>query len=530
MMKQHLPILTALTAALIIVNFYVFSRFTADDAFITWRYGKNLIEHGIWAYNPTRLDITQAYTNPLFAALSLVPAASAIDTVLFFKITSILSAGALAAYMGRLMAWDQAGIACLALFFAMPTVMIHLFSGLETFVYGAALGLAFINIHRRSAVGAAAFVLIALLCRPEAWLWTALLPAAFLTKKPREGEGKKSADATPQLLSKFHLPLITIVPGLALGMLFLLHKTHFGYFLPNTFYAKSGTGADFSITISAKLLILSGMPLALAVAQNKRLAALLALGFYAPVIYNYSKSELLMNYSWRFAFQLFMPSYLYATYLISAGRHITGPEAPNNNESASKTWAPRRRVIALAASTLPLVVATSSKTELSWLVNYYPRLLNAHATLGHALNTTCATSPKTSFLLGDAGVAAFHSDAIALDNVGLASSQVAHHGVTRETLELYNPEHIFLYASPGGPPLQRFGSNAILQWASEERMGAVCDIILSPSSSLRYYSKTGSTSIIDAAASSSARNNLNEWQFLRAQLPAPPWTFWVESL
>lgn len=30
-------------------SFWIFSRFTVDDAFISWRYGKNLFENGVWA-------------------------------------------------------------------------------------------------------------------------------------------------------------------------------------------------------------------------------------------------------------------------------------------------------------------------------------------------------------------------------------------------------------------------------------------------------------------------------------------------
>lgn len=32
---------------LLFISFWLFSRFTVDDAFISWRYGKNLITYGI---------------------------------------------------------------------------------------------------------------------------------------------------------------------------------------------------------------------------------------------------------------------------------------------------------------------------------------------------------------------------------------------------------------------------------------------------------------------------------------------------
>ena len=60
------------------------------DAFITWRYGFNLVNHGIWNYNPSTFDPTQAYTNPIYALLSIIPALLGINVVLFFKIISLI--------------------------------------------------------------------------------------------------------------------------------------------------------------------------------------------------------------------------------------------------------------------------------------------------------------------------------------------------------------------------------------------------------------------------------------------------------
>lgn len=63
----------------------MFSRFTVDDAFISWRYGKNIFDFGIWNYNPSNFDMTQAYTNPIFAFLSIIPNLFRLDIVLFLR-------------------------------------------------------------------------------------------------------------------------------------------------------------------------------------------------------------------------------------------------------------------------------------------------------------------------------------------------------------------------------------------------------------------------------------------------------------
>ena len=77
-------------SCLAFISFYVFSRFTVDDAFITFRYGKNLIDFGIWNYNPSNIDMVQAYTNPIYAVLGIIPNLFNWDVVLFFKLFSIL--------------------------------------------------------------------------------------------------------------------------------------------------------------------------------------------------------------------------------------------------------------------------------------------------------------------------------------------------------------------------------------------------------------------------------------------------------
>jgi hypothetical protein len=86
----HFLLVSALSAAGI-VSFWIWSRFTVDDAFISWRYGKNLVLHGLWAYNPDSFDLTQAYTNPIFAVLGVIPNALRLDVVAFFKLLAVVT-------------------------------------------------------------------------------------------------------------------------------------------------------------------------------------------------------------------------------------------------------------------------------------------------------------------------------------------------------------------------------------------------------------------------------------------------------
>ena len=115
-----------------ILSFYFFSRLTVDDAFISWRYGKNFIEHGIWNYNPSSFDLTEAFTNPIMAYLSIVPNYLGINIVLFFKLFAIIVTLLFVYFITEKFKKKNINI---LIFFAMPGVVCHLFGGLETVLF-----------------------------------------------------------------------------------------------------------------------------------------------------------------------------------------------------------------------------------------------------------------------------------------------------------------------------------------------------------------------------------------------------------
>lgn len=181
---RPLIVVTALLSLVVLANLWIFARFTVDDAFITWRYGQNLIAHGIWAYNPDGFDLTQAYTNPVFAALSILPAAMGWDMVLSFKLISLLTLAGIGALLLR-EAGEKARMAfVLVLGLAIPASIAHAFSGLETWLYGGTLALFFIYAEQRKWTQALLCVLLLILTRPEAWLLFGLYPLMLLTTRP----------------------------------------------------------------------------------------------------------------------------------------------------------------------------------------------------------------------------------------------------------------------------------------------------------------------------------------------------------
>ena len=519
-------------AFLFIANLYIFSRFTVDDAFITWRYGRNLIEYGVWGYNPVGLDITQAYTNPLYAALSIIPAYLGIDAVLFFKLFSILLAGFFVFAFARTLHSRIVGLSALAFLFASPSLTIHLFSGLETFAYAASLGLAFISLDRREYKSATSYVLLAVLCRPEAWLWTAMLPLAILlieaSRKTPPALGLAKINLANLNFEGWRHVLLSVVPGIVLATILLVHKAHFGYFLPNSFYVKSGSGAAFNPFTPVFIALLGLFPIIVAFIAGRKLIPAIIVTYFIPVIFNYSTSDLQMNYNWRFAFQVFAPVYIYAAYIAAADIRtfkITSTEPLFKDRTLHANIG---LALLLGFTSAIYTLQTSRASEMIHLSNYYPRALASHAALGKVLNVVNEPAVETTFLLGDAGMAAFHSRAVALDNIGLGSALVAHNGVTPEVLDEYSPEHIFLYANPDTGILQKFVFEEILNWIERKNYVFICDIFWKRDYTLRYFAQEGDQQIIELCAASREANYLGERAYFITQISQPPWSYWRE--
>ena len=170
----------------VVHSFWLYSRFTVDDAFITWRYGKNLVEHGIWNYNPTTLDLTQSYTNPIYAILSIIPAFFAIDVVFFFKIVATLKILVFSVWFLRI---TQLSWLMILLLLSIPATIVHAYSGLETFLFVALVSALFISLDKNQRLLAIVLTWLLFLTRPESWLLVVLVPTFFAVEEPKQHSG-----------------------------------------------------------------------------------------------------------------------------------------------------------------------------------------------------------------------------------------------------------------------------------------------------------------------------------------------------
>ena len=519
--KTSLYILVSLV---LVASLYVYSRFTVDDAFISWRYGKNLVDFGVWNYNPSSIDMTQAYTNPIYAVLSIVPNYLGWDVVLFFKLIStlLLTAFLIWGFIKFRKSWLMALI-----FLALPATVIHLYSGLETFLFVFLMAVLMVSLYERQNFRVVSCAWLLFVTRPEAWILAVLLPLYFLVDEPDNPVGSIFRKPFFYFASYKLRILRAVYCALALGVPLLVyfgyHQLHFGSALPNTFYIKSG--AQFNLAAFLKFLFFLSPLLVLFFLGRVKLA-LLMLALLGAMALTYSTSALQMDFSGRFSFHIFAPVYIFLVYLSSKADgviHINASNLLPRGFSISRHLASNVLIlIFLGAFTLV------SDFFSSYATTYYSRGLDSHAKLGKVLNQISETHKIRAFSLGDAGMAAYHSKIDALDNVGLGSSAIARGGVTDELLDKYGVDLIALYATPGGVNLSVYRQQELFDWATKRGFKEQCDIYWHPDYALRIYAKTAIDEITALCASSQRANNRPSSDMFKASFIHAPWQYWGE--
>ena len=240
------------------------SWWLTDDAFISFRYARNLLEgHGL-VFNPG--ERVEGYTNflwtlelagiwglfgvrPEYSApwLSLAFTAGTLSAVLYqvARMPSLRHRG--------LVAWMSLGLLCSSATFAVWTSA----GGLETrqFTFLIVAAVVLLSVHRGSRLGllSASFSLgLASLTRPEGLLiagccigWFVLQSIAGASKPDIRGaKGRRSArvaDALVQMLKHVDWRAVAclILPfALMVGAHFLFRFLYYGELLPNTYHAK----------------------------------------------------------------------------------------------------------------------------------------------------------------------------------------------------------------------------------------------------------------------------------------------------
>jgi hypothetical protein len=221
-------VLLGLVLVLLSVHMLGYAHLDTDDAYISFRYARNLVRgHGL-VFNPG--ERVEGYTNFLWTVLMAPAIAVGLAPILWARVLGFLSA--LACVL--LLAWaasDRRRGWAPGLWLAVhPAWAYWAVAGLETVFFGTLATAAVLLWLRwdRPALAGVVF-LAAALTRPEGALLFGLCVAAGLVTRPRELRRE---------LRRALRGVVVFAP--LFGAYLLLRRSYYGFWLPNTYYAKTG--------------------------------------------------------------------------------------------------------------------------------------------------------------------------------------------------------------------------------------------------------------------------------------------------
>lgn len=398
--------LAALSGA---VTLGLFWDFTVDDSYISHRYARNLVEYGVWNWNPEGVRV-EAYTSALYAVLAILPVALGIPVAIFFKVFHLLLL--VGVVYGLKQATDGVAFGFGGFFLGAAFFFnLHLFSGIETFGFMVALGgLAFLLLRARRS--------------DELWLWLLGFVLPFI--RP---EGLFFALAAGlfwyfRWRSLRYRGVLALLIGLWL-VYFFWRWHYFGYLLPNTFYFKAIQGSSVR-NLPKNLLAIAfhGFPLLLLLLQHRCRAVGVLAGTAAAVgLLLYAPSSLQMNYAERFWVQLFWPLWLAHIFLIRDRKTLYG----------------------FVFTGLFLLLATNRDlNEWRRLSHYGGELHRIHSRTGQRLRPF--RTRGYTLLTGDAGALPYFAGWHAVEFIGVANPHLTHRGWTPGYLSELAPELVVLYS------------------------------------------------------------------------------------
>jgi len=329
------------------------------------------------------------------------------------------------------------------------------------------------------------------------------------------------------LLRLTQAKVAALAATLFMALYFIFHIFHFGYALPNTFYIKGASSFSLKTFLSYSALI---SPIFLGIFWLKRSTVVFFGLFLLAVVFQYSSSSLSMNYADRFAFHLFLPVAIFTLLVMSKSQGAVRIQLYNDDRR--DYFFSRPNVLAFFSFIYVSLFAlgTTNPSALVHIANYYPRALNSHAELGRVLNQLRTQDGVQSFSLGDAGMAAYHSRLINLDNIGLGSALVAHaQGVTREVVQQYDPDIIAFHARPDtGPRVSSSRHSALREFAELNGYMDVCHVYWKRDYTLNIFAREPYPQILELCSESQIINNIGDWEYFLGFNLTPPWQYWHE--
>jgi len=412
--QRRLILAIALLFALLWIALYL--QYTVDDAFISFRYGQNLVAHHVWNWNPAGPH-EEAYTSLIYTALSVPPALLHLSPALFFKLVGL---ACILSMLLRLRTFATSRFAVLlgTLLIALhPFVWLHAFAGLETPLYMLLLlelGICLWRAPIVSPVWVYALCLLLPLTRPEGIVFSIVGVMFFW----------RNRGAAPKQLAWFAVALLT-------GLLYFLARWHyFHHLLPNPFYVKmfGGTWRLLLRALAENLLqtdLYCFTLVLLFLVARERATRAMALTSLLLIALLFAPHAMPMNYADRFYFQLTFPVLLLFLIVEDAARNAF-----------------------IAAIACTVFLLGLSPSGLVGGITYFPALRRAQVDMGRRL---APFSQDHTLFTGEAGAIPYYSGWQTYDFLGLGTYTFARNGLTLDELRRIHPDLILAFTDSPGP-------------------------------------------------------------------------------
>ncbi len=448
MRRATAAILYLASAVYAVVTLWRFPPWTVDDAYIVFRYARNLVEHGQLTWNLGAPPV-EGYTGVALPLLVAAGMRAGIPPAVFAR-----GLGCAALFGAAGTVWDnqrrlavpepaRAYVTASVLLFA--PFYAHATSGLETMPFLALVGVSFgallaCDADPRPWAQARLWLSLLLLSllRPEGLAFAATFGVALAVRVARAGASRRVAGAIAGAL--YAVPY---------GTYFVWRVAYYGRLWPNTFYAKAAAqGTDAPRYASGFLeagaalagawmpLLLVATLLALLVPSPRRLpwgpvvAALVAVGVLAA---QYTRSFLIMGYYYRFELQAFFVLLPLLGVLLA---RLEGVRALRSRTGAGTAGA----IAVLCAACLAAwpIECLRDAPEARWHAQrYLDTGTEQQARLGAWLRDRLPVSEPIACWV-DAGVIPFVAgDHVAIDFGRLNDAYLAHPGVSRAMVADY---------------------------------------------------------------------------------------------
>ena len=421
-------------AAILATVIFIFQPWwTVDDAFISYRYAKNLVAHGQLTWNVGEQPFVEGYTGiflPLLASFILTLGLPLLGTIKVLGILAFL--GCIWLFLNFAQALKirpSLQLFGLASILISPLFYLHSISGLETIFFSLFLLGSIRSLHspttKHWGLKLALWLILLAACRPEGYLMLGIAPLLVLVYHKHAYKFKANV---------LYILSIAIVPAVAL--LFWRYY-YYGEWLPNTFFAKQYHGFISIDSVKAflqffvyYLLIPFGLAILYILKKGKIKHALgrANLSFWAGLAFTillllvYFRSNLYMNYGSRFFLPIYLPILLFTLNALNSGSSIK--ENPSLNTR-------KLTLVFVGICIFCQSLLMAWRFEREWyFLDYYSAIMEDELLpmAKYVKENIPVESRVVSFM--DAGALAYYSDLEIIDFGKLNSLYLAHNDLT----------------------------------------------------------------------------------------------------